>query len=159
MSETNQPSVFDPSSFLDATTTEQSTKRPAIPSGTDLVGVISKVAGRAWQGKKDPTQSGIAIDLSIEFDLTQNPSVHSLVGVDKVVIMDGLMLDLTEGGAIDYSPGKNNKLRRYREALGLNVPGQPFSARMMEGRTIRCKIKQDVYEGDIYDKIDSVAKA
>lgn len=152
-------SVFDPNSFLDATTTEASVKRPPIPAGTDLVAVIVKQVGRAWTGKKDPTQSGVAVDLTLEFDLTQNPSIQKLVGIDKVLIQDGIMLDRTESGAIDYSPGKNGKLRRYREALGLNTPGQSFSMRMMEGRLIRAKIKHESYEGDIYDKIDSVSKA
>lgn len=155
----NETSVFDPTSFLDATTTEQSTKRPPIPAGVDLVAAIVKVDAKAWQGKKDPTQSGIRVDMTLEFDLTQNPAVQKLVGLDKVSIIDGIMLDLTDSGAIDYSPGKNGKLRRYREALGLNIPGEPFAARMMEGRLIRAKIKHEPYEGDIYDKIDSVAKA
>lgn len=152
-------SVFDPNSFLDATTTEASTKRPPIPAGTDLVGTITKAVGRAWQGKKDPTQSGVAVDLTIEFDLNQNVAVRALVGIDKVQIVDGIMLDRTDSGAIDYAPGKNGKLRRYREALDLNKPGEGFSVRMMEGRLIRCKIKHDPYEGDIFDKIDSVSKA
>lgn len=152
-------SLFDPNSFLDATTTEQSTKRPPIPAGSDLVATITKIVSRAWTGKKDPTQSGIAIDLTLEFDLTQNPSVRQAVGVDKCTIVDGIMLDLTDAGAVDYSPGKNNKLRRYREALGLNVAGQQFSPRMMEGRLVRAKIKHEPYEGDLYDKVDSVSKA
>lgn len=152
-------SVFDPNSFLDATTTEASVKRPPIPAGTDLVATITKVVGRAWTGKKDPTQSGVAVDLTLEFDLTQNANVRQLVGLDKVQIVDGIMLDRTEGGAIDFSPGKNGKLRRYREALGLNVAGEPFSIRAMEGRLVKAKIKHDIYEGDTYDKIDSVAKA
>jgi hypothetical protein len=152
-------SLFDPQSFLDATTTEANVKRPPIPAGTELVGVILKIASRAWQGKKDPTTGGIVIDVTVEFDLdAAAPNIKQLVGLDKVTIQDGIMLDLTDSGSIDYSPGKNSKLRRYREALGLNVPGQSFAARMMEGRTVRCKIKNEPYEGDIFDKIDSVAK-
>lgn len=152
-------SIFDPQSFLDASTTEALVKRPPIPAGTELVGVITAQKPRAWTGKKDPTMGGIAIDLTVEFDLTGYPAVQAIVGLDKVQIVDGIMLDLTEGGSIDYAPGKNGKLRRYREALGLNVPGQSFSIRMMEGRPIRCKIKHDPYEGEVYDKIESVAKA
>jgi len=152
-------SIFDPQSFLDATTTEAATKRPPIPAGTELVGVISKIASRAWQGKKDPTQGGIVIDATVEFDLdAAPPHIKQLVGLPKVTIQDGIMLDLTDAGSIDYAPGKNSKLRRYREALGLNTPGQSFAPRMMEGRTVRCKIKNEPYEGDIFDKIESVAK-
>lgn len=156
----NESSLFDPQSFLDASTTEALTKRPPIPAGTVLVGTITKIAARAWTGKKDPTQGGIAVDLSVEFDLNAAPpGVRQVVGIDKVIITDGLLIDLTDSGSIDYAPGKNNKLRKYRDALGLNVAGAQFSIRQMEGRNILCKIKHDPYEGEIYDKIESVAKA
>jgi len=59
---------------------------------------------------------------------------------------------------IDWSVGKNNRLRRLREALGMNVPGQTFSMRAMQGRMVRVKIKHVPYEGDILDDIDSVSK-
>lgn len=154
-------SIFDAQSFLDASTTEVSVKRPPIPAGTDIIGLIKELKPRVWTGKKDPTQAGIAIDLTIEFDLTAHPDpkVRALVGVDKVSIVDGLMLNLTENNSIDYSPGKNGKLRKYREALGLNQAGQTFSIRQLEGRMVRCKIKHEPYEGDLYDKIDSVSAA
>jgi len=153
-------SLFDPQSFLDASTTEVLVKRPPIPAGTVLTGSIIKIAARPWTGRKDPTQGGIAIDCTVEFDLNAAPpGVRQVVGIDKVNIVDGIMLDLTESGSIDYAPGKNNKLRKYREALGLNVAGASFSIRQMEGRMVLCKIKHDPYEGEIYDKIESVAKA
>jgi len=156
---TNASSIFSPDTFLDATTTQESTKRPPLPAGREFQGIIKGIKMRPWQGKKDPTQGGIAADLTIEFDLTSYPDVQQLLGgLDKVQIVDGIMLDLTEGGSIDYSPGKNGKLRRYRDATGLNSAGQPFSIRMLEGRVIRAKIKHDPYEGEIYDKIESVAK-
>lgn len=155
----NQGSIFAPETFLDATTTEESVKRPPLPAGLELQAMIKSVKTRTWQGKKDPTQGGVAADLTVEFDLTAYPDIRQQQGgLDKVTIVDGIMLDLTEGGSIDYSPGKNSKLRRYREACGLNIAGQPFSLRMFEGRMIKARIKHDPYEGEIYDKIESVAK-
>ena len=151
-------SMFDPDAFLHATTTEASTRRPPIPAGLDFVGTIGEVKARAWQSK-DGTKSGIAFDVPIRLDLTSNPEVAKACGTDAVTLTDGIMLDVTEGGTIDYSPGKNSKLRRYRDALGLNVAGQPFSPASMTGRLIRAKIKHDLYEGEVYDKVDSVAKA
>lgn len=156
---TNQSSIFSPETFLDATTTEESVKRPPLPAGLELQAMIKSLKTRTWQGKKDPTLGGIAADLTIEFDLTAYPDIQKQQGgLDKVTIIDGIMLDLTEGGSIDYSPGKNSRLRRYREATGLNVAGQPFSLRMLEGRMVKARIKHDPYEGEIYDKIESVAK-
>lgn len=153
-------SQFDPSLFLDATIDQPNVKRPPLPAGRDYIGIIGEVKGRNWQGKKDPTQGGIVMDVPVEVDLTAYPDVQkALGGLSKVTMTDGIMLDLTESGSIDNSPGKNGKLRRYREALDMNKPGDVFSFRAMQGRPIRVKVKHETYEGDIYDKIDAVAKA
>jgi len=152
-------SNFDPSLFLDATITEASTKRLPLPAGMDFTGIISNVESRAWTGKKDPSQGGIVVDVTVEIDLEAYPDTKAQVGAPKVTMKDGIMLDLTPAGTIDTAPGKNGKLRRYREALGMNEAGVPFSFRAMTGRQIKVKIKHEPYEGEIYDKIDSVSKA
>lgn len=151
-------STFDPSTFLDATITEANTKRSPIPAGVDVAAVIGEPKSRSWNSK-DGTKSGIAIDVPLEIDLTAYPDLQKAVGIPKVTISDSIMLDLTESGGIDNAPGKNGKLRRYREALGMNNPGQPFSFRMMQGRMLKVKIKHRTYEGELYDEVDSVAKA
>lgn len=163
---TNQSSIFSPETFLDATTTEESVKRPPLPAGRDITASITDVKMRTWQGKKDPTKGGIVADIKLEFDLTAYPDIRTLVGgLDKVVITDGIMLDLTEQGNIDYSPGKNGKLRLYRDATGLNIAGQAFSLRMFMGRMVRARIKHVPSENvgpdgkpEMYDNIETVAK-
>jgi hypothetical protein len=153
-------SQFDPESFLDSTTTEAATKRPPLPAGSTWTAEITELKSRSWTGKKDPSQSGIAFDLTIKIDVSTNPdTVKALGGLTSVQIVDGIMADTTDAGGLDWAPGKNSKLRRYREALGMNTAGTPFSPRMMQGRMLKVKIKHDPYEGEIYDKIDSVAKA
>lgn len=152
-------SNFDPSTFLDATITEASTKRNPIPAGSDVTATVGEPKARTWQGRQDPTKSGVAMDVPLEIDLSAYPELAKTVGVPKVTLTDSIMLDLTENGGIDISPGKNGKLRRYREALGMNNPGEPFSFRAMQGRLIKVKIKHRPYEGEIYDEVDSVAKA
>jgi hypothetical protein len=154
-------SEFDPSAFLDATTTEALVKRPPLPAGSSFVGIIGEPQTRSWTGKKDPTKSGIAVDLKIEIDLTAYPdTLDKLGGTPKVTLQDSIMLDLKDDGrTIDYGPGKNAKLRRYREALGLNEPGKPFSIRQLQGMPILVKIKHREYENELYDEVDSVAKA
>lgn len=155
-------SNFDPNKFLDATISEPSTKRVPLPAGQEYTGTVKDVKMRSWVGKKDPTQSGAVADVHIEIDVTSNPAAHKALGTaayDRVVLVDGVMLDTTEAGAIDNSPGKNSKLRRYREALNMNKPGDSFSFRNMIGRLIKVKVKHEPYEGEMYDKIDSVLKA
>lgn len=157
-----EASSFDPSAFLDSTTTEALVKRPPLPAGQDFVGMITDAVARAWHSDKPDAKvrDGIAIDLKIEIDLSSYPEAKAVVGADKVVLTPGIMLNLKEDGkSIDWGVGKNSTLRRYREALGMNEAGQPFSIRQMVGRPIRVKIKHRAYEGEFYDEVDSVSKA
>lgn len=156
-SEYSQMSNFDPNSFLDGTTTEASVKRPPLPVG-DYRATVGEPKARPWQGKKDPTQSGIALDMVLEIDISSHPELVNVYGTDKVGVNDSIMLDTTAAGSIDYSPGKNARLRRYREATNLNTPGQAFAPRMLQGRMVMVRVKHEVYEGEVYDKIESVAK-
>lgn len=152
----NQPaSAFNPEQFLDITLTEPTVKRPPIPVG-DYFALLGEVKSRAWQGKKDPTKSGIAWDVTMEVELP--PNLAELIGQPKIVVSDSIMLDLTDSGTLDNSPGKNRRLRLYREALDMNKPGDSFSARAMQGRQVKVKIKHEVYEGEIYERVDSVAR-
>lgn len=146
--------MFDPQTYLDASLTAPSTRRPPVPTG-DYPGVIQEPKSRAWQSR-DGSKSGIAVDVPVK--LTLPPDVTAALGVSEVTISDSIMLDLTESGTIDNSPGKNTKLRRYREALDLNKPGDTFSFRMLQGRFLTAKIKHDLYEGEIYDRIESVSR-
>lgn len=146
-------SMFDPQQFLDVTLTEPTVKRPPIPIG-DYLGSIKSVKARAWKSR-DNTKSGIAVDVAIEValgDLAQS------YGAPAVVISDSIMLDTLENGSLDNSVGKNRKLGNYRDALDMNKKGEQFSIRMMEGRMIRVKVSHEMYEGDIYDRIEKVAK-
>lgn len=154
-------STFDVNLLLDATTTESFTKRPPIPAGSELVGTIGEPKIRQVQGKKDPTKNYVFLDLQIEFDLTAYPAIREVVGAEKLSIQDSVILDLKDGGALDAAPGKNVQLRRYRDALGLNEPGQPFSFRMMQGRQVRVKTKlePDANASDVfYERVASVAR-
>lgn len=152
-------SQFDPSQFLDAQTTEAGVKRSPIPAGLVVQGLIKEIKAETWSKKDDPSKNGMKFNVVVEVDLESYPDIKSIVGADKVTLNDSIMLDVKPTGEIDWAPGKNGKFRRYREALGLNTPGQPFSARMMEGRTLGVKISHREYQGEIFDQIDSPVKA
>lgn len=148
-------SMFDPAIFLDATITEPSIKRPPLPAGAVFTATIGDVKPRTWQGKEDKTKSGVVVDVPLKIDC-------STIGggmPPEITLTDGIMLDINDAGAIDNAPGKNAKLRRYRESLDMNKSGDVFSFRMMTGRMIKVKIKHRMYEGETYDEVDSVAKA
>jgi hypothetical protein len=155
-------SSFDPGQFLDATTSEALVKRPPLPAGQSFIGTITEMAVREWKSKKEDAKvkSGVAFDLKVEIDLQAYPEVQAQLNMLKVVLTPGIMIDLKEDGkTIDWGMGRNGALRRWREALGMNNPGETFSPRQMIGRQILAKIKHRVYEGEFYDEIDSVAKA
>lgn len=150
-------SNFDPASFLDATIDQPSTRRPPLPAGKVYQGTITDLKSRSWQGKKDVTQSGVAFDVVIKVQVT-DPEEQATQGTNEVTLQDSIMLNMTPAGLLDNSPGKNNQLRRYREALGMNEPGIAFVPRQMIGRALLVKIKHEPYQGEMYDKIDSVAR-
>lgn len=155
-------SQFDPALFLDATTTEASVKRPPLPAGQVFRGIVGEPKSRAWTKRDDPSKGGIAIDVPIEIDLTPYKEAlgPDFFGIDKVTLVDGIMVDMTvDQKGIDWSPGKNGKFRRWRDALNMNVAGEPFSPRMMQGRMVSVKISHRVHEGEIYDQVDSPVKA
>lgn len=151
-------SNFDPAAFLDATTTEALVKRPPLPVG-DYTAVVGEIVSRAWQGKADPTQSGIAFDIPLAMEVPADVQASLGLSTATINLRDSIMVDLTAEGAIDYSVGKNRRLRMYREALNLNTAGQPFAPRMMTGGVLKVKLTHGVWEGEPIEKVSGVAKA
>jgi len=157
-------SQFDPATFLDATIDQPTEKRPPLPvecPGTSdglYTAVVGEVGARAWQGKKDPTKSGIAWDVPLQIEVPGQLQAD-LKLQPQLTLRDSIMVDLTEQGTIDNTPGKNRRLRTYREACDMNKPGDVFSARKMQGRVVKVKISHEIYEGQPVERIDNVLKA
>lgn len=153
--------AFDPKTFLESTFNEaSSTERIPVPAGEHNA-VIEKVDCRAWQGKQDPSKSGLALDVTYALD---SEAARQATGREKVTVTQGIMLDLTASGALDFSKGKNVDLGRLRDAVGLNVPGQPFGFLMLQGKV--CKVvvghkpstKPGARPGDVFENVDAVVK-
>lgn len=152
--------TFDPEAFLSATTTEVNTRRKPIPGGLDFIGIMGKPKMRQVDGKTEKTQGQtfLFLDIPVEIDLTSRPDLAASLGYEKAVLNWSTSIDITPQGGFDMSSGKNNGLRQLREALDLNNPGQPFNLHMVEGRPVRCKIKNEPYQDEIYDKISGLAR-
>lgn len=150
-------SQFDPNSFLDITLTEPTEKRPPLPVG-DYVAVIGEVKSRTWQGKKDPTKSGIAWDVPLAVEVPPLIREAMKISTDTLTLRDSIMLDLTAGGTIDNAPGANRRLRMYREACDLNKPGDTFSGRAMQGRPIKVRVSHEIYEGQPVERVEAVTR-
>ena len=147
--------MFSPEQFLDMQVTESNdTKVIPVPVG-EYLGVVEEVKVRTWTSKKDPSQSGLTLDVVWLID---DANVKALLGREKVTVKQGIMLDMTEAGGLDMSKGRNIGLGRVREATGLNTPGQPFAASMLTGRMAKVKVKHRVDGENIYAEVESTAK-
>lgn len=147
--------MFSPEQFLDMQVTETNdTKLTPIPVG-EYIAIAEKVEVKSWQKKDDPSVSGLKLLVTWSVD---DGGVKALLGRDKITARQDIMLDLNEGGGLDMGKGKNVNLGRLREAVGLNVPGQPFSFSMVTGRAAKIKISHRVDGEDIYSEVKGVAK-
>ena len=151
------PSSFDPALFLDVTMDAPTEKRDPLPIG-DYTAVIGEVTSRAWQGKADPTKSGIALDVPLTIDVPAE--IQASLGLGSTLnLKDSIMLDLTDSGMIDNAKGKNRQLRNYREALDMNKPGDVFSPRKMQGQVITVKVTHEIYQDAPVERVSGVTKA
>jgi hypothetical protein len=58
------------------------------------------------------------------------------------------------------APGKNGKLRKYREATNNNSAGKPFNIRMLGGQVVTVKIGHREYpegSGDLFEQVAGIA--
>lgn len=111
---------------------------------------------------KELTRDGetrMVVDVIFE---VSDPNAMATAGVDTpFVIRKGVFLDMTPQGTIDMGKGKNVELGRLREALGMNVPGQPFSFVAMKGRFLRAQVDHRVDPNDsskVYSDVKGYAK-
>ena len=147
-------SQFNPDQFLDQTITESNdTTVVPVPVG-DYTAVATEVKCRSWQSKNDPSQAGLALDITWEID---DESVKEFLGRSKVTVKGGIMLDVTDSGGLDMSKGRNVALGRLREALDLNKPGQPFSFSMIPGRVAKVNVSHRISGEEIFAEVKRVA--
>lgn len=157
---------FDPQAFLDLPTEEASIKRPPV-AAADYISTIKDIQVRTWTSKDkvDETtgklKAGIAYDIFHTVDIPEAERTRIGLTTPTLELKDSLMLDLNAGGMIDYSPGKNGGLRRYRDATDLNKAGVPFKARDLIGRMVKVKIGHREYpegSGDLFEEIKGVSR-
>ncbi len=147
-------STFDPQAFLDAQTTETNDTRvlpcpvgewPATIDSVDIKSGVGQKSGEPWT------------KLAVKWVIEGCPA-NQLAERDKIFTQQGVMLDLTESGGLDMGKGKNVQLGRLREAVGLNQPGQPFSFRMLIGRSAKVSVSHREYEGNLYDEVKGAVR-
>ncbi len=148
---------FDPMQFVDMEISAPTEKRPPLPVG-DYTAQIGEVTCVPWQSQKDSSKSGLRY--VVPLDIQVPPSVKESLGLstDTIKLTDSIMLDMNDAGQLDLSPGRNSGLRRYREALNMNKPGDVFSARKMQGQLILVKVTHEIWNEQIQERVGGVAK-
>lgn len=147
-------STFDPQAFLDAQTTETNDTRvlpcpvgewPATVDSVDVKSGVSQKSGEPWTR------------LNVKWKI-EGTDANRLAERDPIYVTQGVMLDITEAGGLDMGKGRNVGIGRLREAAGLNQPGQPFSFRMLIGRSAKVSVTHREYEGNMYDEVKGAVK-
>lgn len=147
--------MFNPDTFLETSVTEANdTKLIPVPVG-EYNAVITDVKARQWQGKADPSKSGVALDLQWEID---DVNVKALLDRDKVTVKQGVMLDMSDSGGLDMGKGKNVSLGKLREAVGLNEPGRAFAFSQLLGQMAKVKVDHRIDGENIYAEVKQVAR-
>lgn len=154
-------SQFDPAEFLKFQTTQASEKRPPLPVG-EYTAMTGEVTCVQYESKKDPLnpKTGIRFNIPLQVEVPASVQADFKLG-PTLTLYHSVFPDLTaDGRGIDYSPGKSRGLREYREALGLNAPGQVFTPEMLSGRPVRVMVgAEQGRDGEPTEKILGVARA
>lgn len=155
MSQDQSQSIFDPQAFMNAQITgANATQYVPCPVG-EFQAVSDSVTPRQWTKRDDPNTKGVALD--IEWSIG-DPAVLELLGREKVLVRQGIMLDMTPSGAIDLGPGRNVALGRLRDALGVNDPNQVFSFQQLVGQAARVKVEHEIYRDAPMAKVTAVSR-
>lgn len=154
---------FDPNAYLEMSIDAPMEKRPVAPAGTYLPASITGLNVAQWQSKdkvdeSGQLKSGIRFDITLEVQFPTDVQQQYGLTYDKLTITDGVMIDRNAAGGIDTTPGKNNRLRVYREACDLNRPGEVFKPLQLVGRQVMVKFRHEEYQGNLQEKVADVIR-
>ena len=153
---------FDPNNFISQETTTASERRPPVPA-QDYTATIKEIKADRWKSKDKideltgELKSGPLFIITLELDLPE--TVRDQCKIKGLTLTDRLMLDQVPGGnALDYSVGKNNRLRLYRDATDLNRPGEPFSPGMLVGKLVKVRVVHEAYQDTLQERAGAIGR-
>ncbi len=159
-------SQFDPNLFLDAQQTEANEKRPPLPtenptdqSGLYIaqIGEVKTASGTVEKGDR-VGRPWLSMLVPLKIDVPQQLR-DSLKLPPQITLTDRVFIDLTDQNTIDNAPGRNRRQKEYRDALGMNVAGEVFSWRQVQGRVVKVKINHEMYEGQLQERLGALLPA
>lgn len=145
--------MFDVTKFLNVQVTEpMDTQLIPIPEG-EYRAIIKDVKPR--MAKDSPI-----LDIVWRIDDPEG-KVKAVTGLDENAARQSVFLDLLSNGGFDLAKGKNVQLGKVRDAVGQNVPGQPWAPGNLKGAVASIKIGHrmaDDGSGNIYTDVKAVTK-
>ncbi len=123
--------LFDPETYLEATTTEKgSTEVLLPPERDDYTTQIEEVTARVVS-----TKNGDRLIFDVLHRIV-SPDISDIVRRDESFVRQSIWVDLTEDGNLDMRPGANVALNRLRAAVGQNTAGKPWSPKDLIGQVV-----------------------
>jgi len=143
-----EESTFDAESFMQTEVEgEMDTKYTPVPAD-DYHSVIDDIRIRAAKE---------SVVLDVYHKLVGVDELCEAMGMEQLMVIQGIFLDIDTNGAIALGPNKNVKLGRLREAVGQNSGG-PWNFAMLKGAgpiKISVSIKPDKDDDTIlYNRVD-----
>lgn len=149
-------STFNADAFLQGTVDkEMDTTLIPVPEGPHDA-QITKLSVTKLDAKDGKEEATI---LEVQWS-PLSEEVKKATGMDNPTVRQSIWLDLTPGGGLDASKGKNVTLGRLREAVGQNKAGKKWSINMLNGATAQILVvhapdKQD--PSNVYANVKKVA--
>jgi len=87
--------------------------------------------------------------------------VAAVTGLKENNARQSVFLDLLPNGGFDLSKGKNTQLGKLRDAVGQNIPGQPWMPGNLKGAVAKIKIGHRAAEdgsGNVFMDVKAVTK-
>lgn len=161
-------SMFDPSLFLQAETTETNVKRPPLPTinptrpdGAYLA-VIKSVEPTSGVVEKGDRAGQPWLSMVIQLEIQVPQQVQDQLGLKlekgTISLTDRAFIDLTPQNTIDNSVGRNRRQRQYRDALDMNKPGDVWSWKRAIGQPIAVKIDHEIYNNEVQERPGALLK-
>lgn len=154
---------FDPNAYLEMSIDTPMEKRQPAPAGVYFPAEITALNPVQWQSKDKVDESGnlkagIRFDITLKVQFSTDVQQQYALTYSELTITDGVMIDRNAAGGIDTTPGKNNRLRIYREACDLNRPGEVFRPAQLVGRPVMVKFRHEDYQGNLQEKVADVIR-
>lgn len=154
--------TFNPEQFLNTAYSEaNSTELVPVPEGEYIAvsGGIGPDSFKKFKIGKGERAGQDMYRLDVEWTINDDSGqLKELLGREAKV-RQGIMLDMSKDGTLDFGKGRNVSLGRLRAALGQNLGGKPWSFSSVGGQVAKIKVKHRIDGDRTYVEVADVTAA